>query len=407
MKFDFNKEFSLAQVFEFIKSKLEKAGTFVKKLDKSSIKNLNIKGRVVRINAIRLGFIVAVFAILLALLMNLVIIPHTAYRQYSGIEFDTGGDYEQHAFGENILLLNNSGIKMINNRGRYKWEIPMTLTNPAVDIDGKYALLADLDGNCSLNLYNLKGKNVNSYQMNTDLLSAKVNKDGIVAAAVSEEGYKGAAVVYDRKGNEIFKCNSGEGYIIDLDISNSGKLIAVAQMMSDGTETYSKIHIINISSGNETGSYTCDGSLVANVTFDEQDRIIAVAQNKVYGLSKKGGERFIIDLAGKSAERYDVTGGDRMLFLCRDNRGSSLLEIYNKNGKLLGSYNGNDEIKRMSTCGDTIVVSASRSVMCISSRGRLRKIKEIEHDIMSIGVYGNCRNVLVLGGNRADIVRMK
>ncbi len=407
MKFDINKEFSFSQIFDFLK---EKSGSFraaVKKLDSGSVKNLNIKGRVVRINALRLGLLAAVLAILLGLFINLVVLPNTAYRPYSGIEFDTGGDYEQIAFGDDLLLLNKNGIKLIDNKGGYIWEESMTLTNPTVDIAGKYALLADLEGNCSLNLYNLKGKKLVTYPINTEILSAKVNKSGKAAAAVTAEGYKGAAVVFDRKGNEIFRWNSGEGYIIDLDISSDGKSIAVAQMMSDGAETYSKIHVINISSGNESGSYVCEGSLVASVTFDDSGRIIAVAQNKVYGLNKKGAEKFVIDLAGKSAERYDVTGGERMLFLCRDNRGGTVLEIYNKNGKQTGVFNGCDDIKRIACTGDTIVVSNSRSVMRVSGCGRLRRTTEIEHDIMSVGVYGNGRNALALGGNCADIVRIR
>ena len=407
MKFDINKEFSLSQSFAFFKKKANDAKNLVSKIDRDSIKTININGRSVRINAVRLGLAAAVLAILLALFINLVILPGTAYRQYSGIEFDTGGDYEQHACGDDILLLNHSGIKLIDNRGRYKWEVPLTLTNPSIDISGKYILLSDLEGNCSLNLYNLKGENIVSYPISTDILSAKVNKNGTAAAAVSEEGYKGSVVVYDRKGEEIFKWNSGEGYITDLDISNDGRSIAVAQMMSDGDETYSKIHIISISSGKETGSYVCERSLTASVAFDERDRIIAAAQNKVYGLNKNGDEKFVIDLAGKSAEKYNITDGSSLIFLCRDNRGGSVLEIYNKSGKLTGSFSTDDQIKKMSLCGGTIAVSTSRNIMCVSQRGKLRKKKEIDHDIMSIGVYGNGRNVLVLGASRADILRIK
>lgn len=407
MKFDINKEFSFSQIFDFLKEKFGAVGAFFKKLDSGSVKNLNVKGRVVRINALRLGLCAAALAVLLGLFINLVVLPNTAYRPYSGIEFDTGGDYEQRAFGDDLLLLNKNGIKLIDNKGEYIWEAPMTLTNPTVDIDGKYALLADLEGNCSLNLYNLKGKNLVTYPINTEILSAKVNKSGKAAAAITAEGYKGAAVVFDRKGNEIFRWNSGEGYIIDLDISSDGKSIAVAQMMSDGAETYSKIHVINISSGNESGSYVCEGSLVASVAFDDSGRIIAVAQNKVYGLNKKGAEKFVIDLAGKSAERYNVTDGDCMLFLCRDNRGGTVLEIYNKNGRQTGVFTGCDDIKRISCRGETIAVSNSRNVMRVSKRGKLRSRTEIDHDIMGIGVYGNQRNVLALGGNSADIIRIR
>lgn len=407
MKFDINKEFSFAQVFEFIKKKLVALQEFIKKLDKSNIKTFKYGGRNIRINAVRLCFIVAVFAVLLALFVNIVVIPNTTYRSYSDIEFDTGGQYTHYAFGNDILLLNNNGIKLVNNKGSEKWSQQMTLTNPSVSISGKYLLLADLDGSNSLNLYNLKGKNIITYPVTTDILSAKVSKKGIVAAAITEEGYKGSVVVYNKKGDELFKWNSGEGYIIDIDISSDGKSVAVAQMMSDGDETYSKIHIINISNGKETGCYVCEDSLVAKVTFDKRNNIIAVAQNKVYGINKKGNCSYEIDLAGKSPVSYYVENCSYLVFHCKDSRGNSVLEIYNNRGKLLGSYTSSDSITQISCNDDMIVASTSRSVMHISCRGKLKKCVEITHDIMSIGIYGNNRNVLVLGGNKADIVRIK
>ncbi len=407
MKFDINKEFSFSQVFEFVKNKLAALLNFIKKLDKSNIKTFKYKGRNIRVNAMRLCFIVAVFAILLALFVNIVVIPNTTYRSYSDIEFDTGGQYIHYAFGNDILLLNNNGIKLVNNKGSEKWSRQMTLTNPSVSISGKYMLLADLDGSNSLNLYNLKGKNIITYPITTDILSAKVSKNGIVAAAIAEEGYKGSVVVYNKKGDELFKWNSGEGYIIDIDISSDGKSVAAAQMMSDGDETYSKIHIINISNGKETGCYVCEDSLVAKVTFDNRDNIIAVAQNKVYGINKKGNCGYEIDLAGKSPVSYYVENCDYLVFHCKDSRGNSVLEIYNNRGKLLGSYTSSDSITQVSCNDDMIVASTSRSVMHISCKGRLKKRVEITHDIMSIGIYGNNRNVLVLGGNKADIVRVR
>lgn len=407
MKFDINKEFSFEQIGKFIKGKWNEFAAFIKRLDSSSIKNVKIKGKTVRINAIRLGFVVAVIAIMLALFVNLVVIPNTTYRAYSDLEFDTGGQYVQHPFGSDVLLLNNSGMRLVDNKGRDKWEVKMTLTCPTVDIAGKYALLADLDGNNSLNLYDIKGNNLRTYPISTDIYGAKVNSRGVVAAAISEEGYKGAVVVYDKKGNEIFKWNSGEGYITDVDISANSRAVAVSQMMSDGEETYSKIHVMNISSGNEIACVTCEGALVAKVSFDKSDNIIAVSQSKVYGFGKRGNSIFEFDLAGKSPTLYDVENSDNLLFLCRDSRGNSVLEIYSRRGKFLGSYTSSDEIKNISAHKDSIVVATSRNLISLSRKGKPRKNIEISHDIMNMGIYGNNRNVLVLGGSKADIVRIK
>lgn len=407
MKLDFNKEFSFHQLFDYFKNKLAGFRKRIKRMDSNNIKSINIKGNVIRINAIRLSFFVAILAIGLALFVNMIIIPNTTYSSYSNLEFDTGGQYKQHAFGRDVLLLNNSGIKNIDNKGNEIWGIKNTLTRPMLSISGNFALLADLDGNKSLSLYNIKGENILSYPISGDILSAKINQKQQVVAALSEEGYKGSAVVYNKKGNEIFKWNSGEGYITDVDISSNGRYITVSQLMSDKEMTYSKVRILNISNGQEVGNVTCEDSLVSKISFDKNNNIIAVSENKIYGYTKKGVSRYTIDLTGKSPQKFEIENGNNLIFLCKDSRGNSVLEIYSLSGKYLGKYTSNDEIKNICTEKDMIVCATSRDVISLNKKGKSKKTVEISHDIMSMGIYGNNRNLLVLGGNKADIVRIK
>lgn len=407
MKFDLNKEFSFAQLGDFCKKHFTHAVQRIKKLDSSSIKNININGKTVRINSIRLGAIAALLAVMLALFINIVIIPHTTYRAYSDLEFDTGGEYKLYAYERDILLLNNNGIKMVNNKGKDRWTYTYTLTNPMIDISGKYMLLADLDGNNTLNLFDADGNNILTYPISNDILSAKISKRRLAAVAMGEEGYKGSVVVYNKKAEEIFKWNSGEGYIIDIDISNDGRYVVVAQMMSDREEVYSKIHVINISSGQETAVMECESALISKINFDKNDNIIAVGDSKVFGYSKKGKQNYVIDLAGKSPQTYDIENGSNLVFLCRDSRGNSVLEIYSLRGRFLGAYTSSDELKNICINDDNIVVSTSRNLLYLNHRGKLKKTVEINHDIMSMGLYGNNRNVLVLGGNKADIIRIR
>lgn len=404
-KFDWNKEFSFAQAGAFIKDKWLALTDTIRKLDSGSIKNVNIGVRSIRINALRLCTAAAVFAVMLALLINMVVLPHTTYRSYSDIEFDTGGEYKLYPLGRDILLLNNSGIRLVNNKGEDIAAQAYTLTEPMVDIAGDRMLLADLGGNNTLNLFNKDLENILTYEITSDILSAKLNRRKQVVAAIKEEGYKGSVVVYNKKSEEIFKWNSGEGYITDVDISDNGKYVAAAQVMSDRDEVYSKIHVLNIKNGREVSVTECPSQLIARVSFGKNGNIIAVGDSKVYGLTEKGSQKYCIDLAGKSPVEYDLSG-DKLVFLCNDNRGNSTVELYSLRGKFLGAYTSDDEINNISVYNDSVTVSTSRTLTSLSRRGKAKKNVSIFHDIMNIGFYGNGRNVLVLGGNKADIIRM-
>lgn len=407
MKFNPNKEFTLSQLLEYFKNAISRFGVFLKKADSESIKSISIRGRKIRINSLRLCVITAASAIFVALFLNLFIIPHMSMHTYSDLEFDTGGDYTQYEFKNDILLLNKSGIKLVGQNGSDIWSNKYTLTNPMVDVSKSHILLTDLGGNHSITLLNSDGDVVKTYEVNRDIISAKLSDNSLVAAALEEDGYKGSVTVFNKKGEEIFKWNSGEGYISDIDISKNGKYIVVSRILSDKEEAYSKINVIKISNGKTVSSIECEKSLVGKICFNKSGDIIAVAGTGVYGYTKNGTKKFYIDLMGKSAETYDVENGNNLIFLCRDSRGNSVLEIYKQNGKLRGSYTSADEIKNITTSDDKIVAATSRFVISLSQRGKKKKSVEISHDIMSIGIYGNNKNALVLGGNKANIVRIK
>ncbi|MEG1880252.1 MAG: DUF5711 family protein, partial [Oscillospiraceae bacterium] len=174
----------------------------------------------------------------------------------------------------------------------------------------------------------------------------------------------------------------------------------------DGDEVYSRIQFIDIFRGEIVSTAFCESALVANITFDKNDDVVAVSDKNVVGYTKKGKQRFDINLAGKKTTNF-ILGNDMMTFLTADSRGNSILEIYSTGGRLIGTYSTNGEVKNVAMCGDTIALNTMRDVLYVNSRGKLKRTVSIEHDIKTIGIFGNERDVLVIGGNKADVVRIK
>ena len=96
------------------------------------------------------------------------------------------------------------------------------MSQPVAETAGKYVLVYDLGGKNYAALYK-NGERVTEYNLGNDIISAKVNKNGDTVFATDTVGYKGNVKVFDKKGNERFSWNSGDGYILDDALKNGGR----------------------------------------------------------------------------------------------------------------------------------------------------------------------------------------
>lgn len=405
MRLNPNTEIDLNNVAQSIKNGFKRLAAYIKKIDENSSKKMSYKGRIFKLNAARLTLAVVVLAVAFALIFNLVVMPRLNPNRNFDLDLDAGSGYTQTSLGSNILLLNNNGMKAVDKEGETKWEYETTLTAPVVDVEDGKILLADLDGNCTMRLFDENGELKLTYPIGSGLSAAELNKNGYAVAVVDESGYKGSVVVYDKRGEEVFKWNSGEGYIIDAALSDNNKYVAVSQMMSDSETVYSRIIVLSVDDGSVISTSTRNDSLVSDIRFYGNSSVIGVSDSDVCCYTRDGELRYEISFAGKKPTLYNIDDSDSLFaVLCQDSRGNSNIEIYSSAGKFLGSYTSASEIKDMIISGGKIIASTSRTVVEINRRGKLKNSVDSSHDIKTIGLYGNNRNVLIIGGNKADII---
>ncbi len=342
--------------------------------------------------------------LVLILLIQLLLIP--AHQPKSlDMDFETGGDYSMHPYEEGLLLYNKQNLRFMNHKGETIWSVKQPMSLPVVSYSGKYVLSADLGGNNVAILFK-DGEKAQEFNLGKDIITAKVNKKGMVALATATDGYKGRVVVIDKKGKELFAWNSGDGHIMDVAINDNGRYLAVAQLASDGEVAGARIQFIDLYQKKVTNIAERPGSIIGEIKFSG-NRLLSVSDTELCGFSKGGRLLYSISFAGKRPSKYDISSDDRLAFVTRDNRGNAVLEIYSTSGRLKGRYPAEGNIDSLSVHKDKIVIAGQRDVLQLSGRGRLRKEYICEHEVQSIGVFGNNKAVLVEGGAEADILWLK
>lgn len=365
---------------------------------------VTMKNKKQQLFPLRIAVVIAGALVLLSLLLQLLSIPiHRPRRIDMGLQ--SGGSYEIHTFQKDILLCNNQGMKVMNQKGDTVWSFPIALSSPLIETRGDYVLAADLGGNHQAVLIR-DGEMVQEFPVTKDIISAKVNKKGTVAIATAADGYKGSVAVIDKKGRELFRLNSGDGYIMDLDLSDNGHYLAVAQLHDKGSQADAKIQFIDLYQKKVVHTAERPGTVIGEIRFSGK-KLLTVSDTELCGFSGGGRLLFEVSFAGKRPGKYDISGDKLLAFSAYDHLGNAVLELYNLRGKQVGSYMADSPISTLDVYDDTVVVARQRDILQISRSGKKRKQVTCNHDVKEVGIFGSGKMCIAAGSSEADLIRLR
>lgn len=360
-------------------------------------------------NIINKKRVIAVLVVLVLVAVMIFSNPEVHRFMFGGesvkISLQSDMDCSAVAYGKEMLLVSKDGVRAVDKNGKDTWTVVHNVTTPMVQVKNDYYMVADVNGT-SVNVYK-RDKIISQIKTEREILTAKMNKNGYVAAATVQLGYKGAVTVYDRGGSEKFKWYSGSGYIGDIDISPDGKSIAAAQLMTDGEQLYSRIMIINIGSEDDAKNIAELEGIAMTVRYKDNGEILVITDNGGYCYRKNGKQTMKIDFSGRTPVGYNVENQGNMVFAFDNGLNNTVLESYSAKGKLRGRYQSNDGIRSFDVNGECILASTVNNVTRITPKGKIKSRTAIGHDVKEIRIFSGRNSFLSLGGGGADIVKMK
>ena len=320
------------------------------------------------------------------------------------LDFQTGIEHDMVTYGKTMLLINNEGISAVDKSGREAWSIVAPATVPNVEVCGDYIMLADINGKTVKTFE--KEKNIAQISTENEILCAKVNKNGYVAVATSELGYKGLVILFDKHGKEMFKWHSGSGYIGDIDVS-ADKRLAVAQIVTDREKVCSRILIINPGSDKEPECIAELDGIVMNVSYRSGGSLVAVSDKGLFGYKKSGKPDFSVSFEGRIPVEFNVKNERNMVFAFDSGLNGTLIESYSASGKLRGTYSSETEIKALDVNGECILAAETGRVLKLNPQGQVKKEMGISRDVQEVRIFADRDRFLSLGGNSIEIIKLR
>ena len=191
----------------------------------------------------RVGLLIAAVVVLLGLLTATVFRSNVAsfFRWVAYSQSDTSFSHNAQAsslflgMGDDLLIATQSQIQVVSPTGTAKLKQSVSMTSPALNASGDYAVVYDVGGK---ELKVVKGDTLLHELTLPDeesILCATVNEKGWVAVTSKASGYKGVVTVYNRDFESVLTIRLSSRYISDAVVTpDSRGVYLISPGQADG-----------------------------------------------------------------------------------------------------------------------------------------------------------------------------
>ena len=231
-------------------------------------------------------------------------------------------------------------------------------SSPVVEASDDYVLVYDRGGTKAA-LTNSAAPTA-ELELSSSILTGSIGQDGRFVLVTDESGYRTAVTIYSTSGEEVFKYQSSEYYIVSASLSPDGKTLAVLAFLQNGVALDSHVLFYNVSSGELSADATLPDALGIQLCYVENGTAAVLCDDGLYLVSRSGSAEHALTVA--SSDLITIASHDNVMALAtRSYSGDARFDLYTvRGGRLSGPYGLDEEPTSLAISAmGTAVLSAS------------------------------------------------
>lgn len=197
------------------------------------------------------------------------------------IEINAEDNPTYFAFDTHIGIIAKNKLSIYNNKGNVENSFSINISNPIIDTNEKFAVIAEKDGN---KFYVINSTSL-LFQEKIDgkINKISINQNGYISIIASNSTYNSIVIVYDNDNNELFKTFLPTTYAMCACISNTNNYVAIGEVDYSGTVIKSNVRIINIKNAKTTYEFNGPSNeILTNIVYADNDVAICSFTNAIY-----------------------------------------------------------------------------------------------------------------------------
>ena len=319
------------------------------------------------------------------------------------IDIDTSKNINVFAFSKYIAILDQNVLNIYNKAGKQEHSLDIEISNPLFETNGNYLCVAEKGGQ---RIYLIDNKNIIwQKEVEGNISSINVNKNGYVSVTISGTSYKTVVQTFSTKGDELFKFYFSTTNVIDTDISNDNKYLAIAEANFSGIVVQSNIKIVSIDGAKTNSDESIKNThiakandLIINIEYNSKNDLICMYDEHIDVLKEKENTE-LVSLIDEKPLFADINLSSRIVKVVKKSDGifnsyTEMQLINNNNVNEIYRYKIDSTPKKIYTQGNMVAVNLGTSIMFINSNGWLVKEyeftykEEIQNIVMCDGIAG-------------------
>ncbi len=291
----------------------------------------------------------------------------TPVSETMNFELDPGISYSHGVSEEKLFFYSAENTKIADLDGKMAKDISLPVSQPFFVSEGKYALIADKNDRKA---FLFKGSEQKyEFSLDESIITADINSSGSCVFVTKGETHQCSVSVYSNKGEELFKWNSGGLYVLDADISDNNRDIAVSALNTDSGILNSNIIMFSINKERPFTNDSYSDEIFAALAFNG-NVLYCIGEKNAYIYNGYGKVTGTVDYAERDLLTYNTNGN--LLTLAFSGSGLSLgagdVETYNVKGERMGQFHSEQEISYLDCRGNRIALGNGRVISILDSK---------------------------------------
>lgn len=360
-------------------------------IDDSEEKTKKLNRKKLRI-AIIIATIILIFIVLFCIYLGnknfrdfmdkYVLMKNVNENNVVAISLDDTENNNIYTYDKYISVFKNNTLTGYNSSANKEYELTVKLTNPIVDINNRFLLIAEENGQ---KIYLISGNNILwEKELEGNISKISVNKNGYVSVILTGTTYKSVIQTFDNNGNELFKTFISYTIAMDSDISNDNKYLSFVEINTSGTVIQSTVKTISMQKAKDNPSeaiiYTStplNDSVAISLKYQDSNKLVCMYDNSIHVINNGTDEEILnLNESGKKISFSDIRLNNFVFRVIEKNillSTQSTVEIVNSSSKKSNIYTVDSVIKEVYCYNNVIALNLGSEVHFIGTNGWLIK----------------------------------
>ena len=319
-----------------------------------------------------------------------------------------------YAYEKYILILEQNNLDFYNRFGNKEGNLDIQISTPIFASKGNYLCIAEKNGQ---KLYCIQNKNIVwQKDIEGEIRGININKNGYVSVTISGTSYKNIIEIYDNNGKELFKRGLSTTTVIDTDISDDNKYLAIAETDFSGVLIQSTIEIVSIESATTAKkaddaiiyTYKADSNnLITNIEY-QKDNLVCMYDKYIDVIKNQDATR-IFDYTSEDVLFADINLNSKIIKIIKQSKGFlgkefqiKIIDTNNLNNETI--YEIEQNPKEVYVADNTICINMGTEVLFINSNGwlikRYKSLQEVQNVVFNNNIAG------IISKNKIELISL-